>query len=272
MSSNNPTIASGLLLMEKEEFDLSLENFIELLWDNSFYEDLLVDKLFEKDVIISAWKNEDEENLCTPIYKRTTSSQHPLPVLSIIAWLNLPLYITSSKIQSAKFDSKFGIFIVTETSSIQGIPLLEIDVELEWRIFEKIDRKCEVNVGVQFIYKSFTMIKGLIESITIDELNNFLRIWIESARALIEKKTAFSKGLITEPKDHPVEKRLIYILKAVSDSDICSTITARNLAISLPVQEDEEERNIENDKGELEGENPDSEKNCATGTFNTWWT
>jgi hypothetical protein len=273
MSTNDdPTIASGLLVMEKEEFNVSLKDFIELLWDNSFYEDLLIDALLEKDVIISDWENIGEENSSYPEYRRTTSSQHPLPVLSIIAWLNLPLYVTSSKTQTAKYDPKFGVFIITETSSIAGIPYLEVDVVLEWRVYEKIDGKCEVNVGVRFIYNTSTMIQGLLESISIDEIKKLLHIWTDSAKTLIEKNGILSEGSSTVPGDHSVEKKLISILKAVSTTDINSTIAARNLVNSLPTKKDKDSVfNFSPGEAGSEEKPPVTSDAVPPTTFNTWW-
>lgn len=273
MSTNDDlTIASGLLVMEKEEFIVSLKDFIELLWDSSFYEDLLIDALLEKDVIISNWENIGEENSSYPEYRRTTSSQHPLPVLSIIAWLNLPLYVTSSKTQTAKYDPKFGVFIITETSSIAGIPYLEVDVVLEWRVYEKIDGKCEVNVSVRFIYNTSTMIQGLLESISIDEIKMLLHIWTDSARTLIEKNKMLSEGSSTVSSDHLVEKNLISILKAVSTTDINSTIAARNLVNSLPTKKDKDNLfNFSPGEAGSEEKPPVISDAVPPTKFNTWW-
>jgi hypothetical protein len=268
MSTNDPTIAFGSLVIEKEEFNVSLKHFIELLWDSTFYTDLLIEKISEKDVVISDWEIKGEESSSSSQYHRTTSSQHLLPVLAIIAWLNLPLYVTSSKTQTAKYDSKFGVFIVTETSSITGIPFLEVDVVLEWRIFEKIDGKCEVSVGVHFIYSTATMIQGLLESISIDEIKKLLLIWIDSARAIIEEKRILSSGSSSIPDS---QKKLILILNTVSTTDINSTMEARNVISCLHAKEAKENEDsvldppphLEDRKGEVHVE--------EKSVFNTWW-
>ena len=244
------------VLVDKVEFDTSLLDFIEQFWDSDYYEKtILTEKLLEEDVTVSPWESVISDNPLNPKYERNTTSKHPLP---ISAALNIPMHTETSKHQSVEYNCELGSFEVIEISTITGVPFVEIDVILKWTVVEHSVGRCQLVVTVHFIFKSLTLLQGLIESISLRELTNLFDIWIETAKSIIEENKSpspTSVASVSSSKEIPT-KQLTNI------TDIVKTAKPMIMIIADSADENRSEST------------KDLEKSCNSdvqSVYDFWW-
>ena len=248
------SIAPTTVLVDKETFDVSLIDFVDEFWDSDYYETILEEKMFEKDVTISSWETISCKDSRNPKYQRNTMSKHPLPVLAFA----LPMHTNTTKHQTVEYKHENNSFVVIETSSITGVPFLDMDVVLKWTVVEHTAGRCQLYVTVEFVYKSLTLVQGLAEAISLRELNNLFEIWISCAKSLIqERKEQNSSFFGVSQKSNKSnktssEKQLLGITEAIKSgksTDSYGVEDANSKDMNLT--------------------NTNLEKNCST--YEYWW-
>lgn len=242
------------------EIKLNLRQFLEIVWEKGdFLGQFLDEKLLEKEVLITDWKNIATATASVK-YERTITSLHPLPLS--LPWL--PMFVNSSNTQTLEYDSKKGKLLIVEVSTIKGLPFVDPYIITEWDVTEKSKSSCDAHITLRFSYEKSSWLQGMVESNSQAELIKFFEMWhlfltqrIDTLRDNNELDNSsglhFLTDLLPEStletdqlgniKTHPPTESAPFALKSASPTisltvpeDIQMSSPQKEVKISIPIQ------------------------------------
>jgi VAD1 Analog of StAR-related lipid transfer domain len=156
------------------EISVPLQKFVEIVWvKGDFLSTFLIDKLLEKEVVITEWKTVRSSGAERVKFERAISSQHPLPIS--LPWL--PLFIESSNIQSLEYDHTRRMLRIVEISTIKGLPFVDPFIITEWDVHELPTGSCKAHITLRFEYAKSSWLQSMVESNSRTELVRFFEMW-----------------------------------------------------------------------------------------------
>ena len=158
-----------------EVLDAPMVQFVSIIWENpDFLRDLLVNKIFVKDVSVTTWEEEKGKGSCS----RRIVGKHPIPGFSWLPWL--PLHTNTDKRETIKFDREGKELTIKEFSKIDGIPWHDIDVNLIWKVRD-MGQQVHVVTTIQIVFHT-GFIQAFAEMAALAEIEKFFVIWKVDAR------------------------------------------------------------------------------------------
>ena len=172
MTSESATIHT----LVDDVLDVPMFLFISILWKQpDFPKDLLANKIFVKDLIITPWAEVNGKN------SRRITGKHPIPGFSWLPWL--PVHTNTDKHETMEFVKERKELTIKEFSKIDGIPWHDIDVNLCWKVRD-MGQQVHVVVTVQIVFHT-GFIQAFAEMAALGEIEKFFAIWKVDARQAI---------------------------------------------------------------------------------------